>query len=236
LVDTAGVTVALQKHLGAATVAAEFSTAWRQKQLEYTFRYTAMGVYRDFRVCTRQALDYCCAALRVELSARARDALMNSYLKLPAFDDVADGLKLLAGAGAESNGARPKLFAFSNGHPDDLQQLLANAGLAAHLDGVISVHDARAFKPAPAVYQHFLDCADAAAGDTWLVSGNPFDIIGARAAGWHALWLRRSPATVFDPWQFQPTATVTNFTQVAQRFVGPTRHAGSLPPQSVSGG
>jgi len=212
LIDTAGVTVALEELLGDADAAAAFSNHWRQKQLEYTFRYTAMRAYRDFRVCTRQALDYCCDALQADLSAAAREELMAGYLALPAFDDVADGLELLSTA-------QVNMFAFSNGHPDDLQALLDHAGIKAHLDGIISVHDARAFKPAPAVYQHFLGRSGATATDTWLISGNPFDICGARAAGWHALWLQRAPATVFDPWEFTPDATAADFTQAARRFV-----------------
>lgn len=50
---------------------------------------------------------------------------------------------------------------------------------------------------------------------TWLVSSNPFDVTGARAVGMEALWVRRSGGAVFDPWEFQPTATVSNLTQVA---------------------
>lgn len=220
LIDTAGVAATLEKLLGDATAAAEFSNRWRQKQLEYTFRYAAMQTYRDFRVCTRQALDYCCDAMRFDLSTAARDELMNGYLVLPAFDDVAAGLELLSAAPA-------RLFAFSNGHPDDLQRLLKSAGIGARLHGVVSVHEAQTFKPAPAVYRHFLACAGADAADTWLISANPFDICGARAAGWHALWLRRSPSATFDPWEFTPTAVAANFFDAARRFVdAPPRHSG----------
>jgi len=216
LIDTAGVTAALEELLGDADSAAAFAAAWRQKQLEYTFRYGLMRAYRDFRVCTRQALDYCCEAMRFDLSTAARDELMDGYLALPAFDDVTAGLELLAKAREKES--RIKMFAFSNGRPDDLDKLLSAAGIDAQLDGVVSVHEVRTFKPDPAVYRHFITRAGAAAGDTWLISGNPFDICGARAAGWHALWLRRSPTTVFDPWEFAPTETAADFTEVARRF------------------
>jgi len=111
------------------------------------------------------------------------------------------------------------MVAVSNGEPEELQAGRNHAGIKAHLHGSISVHDARAFNPAPAVYQHFRSRSGAAADDTWLISGNPFDICGARAAGWHALWLQRAPATVFDPWEFAPNATAADFTQAARRFV-----------------
>jgi 2-haloacid dehalogenase len=42
-----------------------------------------------------------------------------------------------------------------------------------------------------------------------MISGNPFDVIGAVSAGMRAAWVRRSPATVFDPWEIEPTITVS---------------------------
>jgi 2-haloacid dehalogenase len=100
------------------------------------------------------------------------------------------------------------MYAFSNGRPDDLEHLLEHAGLAEQLDGIVSVHEVQSYKPDPAVYKYFLDRTNAAANDTWLVSGNAFDIIGAHAAGWQTAWVKRDPAAVFDPWDIEPTVTV----------------------------
>ncbi len=228
LIDTAGVTGALEKLLGggvrgvrggkgtgkdAATAATEFSNHWRAKQLEYTFRYGLMNHYRDFRVCTRQALDYCCASLQADVSPRQREHLMAQYLNLPAFDDVAAGLARLSDAGA-------KMYAFSNGLPDDLEQLLNHAGIRARFDGVVSVDEVSTFKPNPAVYHHFLSRAGAGANpqDCWLISGNPFDICGARAVGMQAVWMRRNPAVVFDAWDFAPTHEAASLVELAVLF------------------
>ncbi len=213
LIDTAGVTGALEKLLGDDATAAEFSDQWRQKQLEYTFRYGLMGHYRDFRACTLQALDYCCAQRRADFSLRDRNNLMAEYLKLPAFNDVAAGLERLSQFGI-------KMYAFSNGTPDDLEQLLTHAGIRDFFHGVVSVHEVTTFKPNPAVYHHFLKRARASAKESWLISGNPFDICGARAAGMRAIWLRRNPATVFDPWEFTPNHEAANFAEMAAIFTG----------------
>ena len=83
LIDTAGVTNLLGTMI--ADKATNFSNLWRQKQLEYTWRYGLMGEYRNFRVCTRQALDYCCEQLDAPLSEDNRNALMAQYLALPVF-------------------------------------------------------------------------------------------------------------------------------------------------------
>lgn len=214
LIDTAGVGVALQKHVGGD--AAAFSEEWRRKQLEYTFRYAAMQHYRDFRECTRQALNYCCEFFRAELPQHARDDLMAAYLTLPAFADVSAGLKKLSRANMN-------MHAFSNGHPGDLQKLLTHAGIGAYFQSIVSVHDRKTFKPSPVVYAHFMQCANAQAKNCWLISGNPFDICGARAAGMHAVWLRRNADIVFDKWDFAPDATVATFTDVADFFTAQTK-------------
>ena len=227
LIDTAGVTGEIEKLLGGgpasasgAASAAEFSNQWRLKQLEYTFRYGLMAHYRDFRVCTRQALDHCCETLRADFSAHERERLMACYLKLPVFDDVIAGLERLSQA-------KVAMFAFSNGRPDDLEQLLGNAGIRACFAGVVSVDEVSTFKPNPAVYRHFLTRTEVSAKDAWLISGNPFDICGARAVGMQALWLRRNPSTVFDPWEFTPTAEAATFTEMALRFSGGDGESGS---------
>ena len=55
LIDTHGVIVALEKHVGAK--AHDFSRTWREKQLEYSFRRGLMQNYENFAVCTSNALD-----------------------------------------------------------------------------------------------------------------------------------------------------------------------------------
>jgi 2-haloacid dehalogenase len=52
---------------------------WRQKQLEYTFRLTAMEKYEDFEWVTRKALDYALQAAGRELDADHKGALMAQY-------------------------------------------------------------------------------------------------------------------------------------------------------------
>lgn len=199
LIDTSGVISALEKIIGGQ--AAALSHLWRQKQLEYSFRRGLMQNYRDFSVCTRQALDYACESLGVDISDGDKGRLMEGYKVLPAYADVEEGLSRLGDSGV-------RMFAFSNGRAGDVRGLLANAGIEGHFEGVISVDDVRSFKPNPAVYAHFLRQAGAGGGESWLVSGNPFDVIGAMSAGMRGAWVKRKPGDVFDPWEFEPTVTV----------------------------
>ena len=62
LVDPIAVSSELDQVLGGSD-GAEVARLWRLKQLEYSFRLTAMGHYEDFRWVTSRALDFALAAL-----------------------------------------------------------------------------------------------------------------------------------------------------------------------------
>lgn len=201
LIDTHGVVSVLQRLIG--NQAPDFSHTWREKQLEYSFRRGLMQNYAPFPVCTRDALDYTCSFYGIELSAEQREHLLNSYQTLPAFKDVEGGLQKLKAQDF-------RLFAFSNGTADAVECLLVTAGIREFFQGVISVDDLKSFKPNPAVYSHFLRESGAESHSAWLISSNPFDVIGAISAGMRAAWVQRSKNAVFDPWGIEPTVTVKN--------------------------
>ncbi len=210
LIDTNGVVAALQKLISAD--AEKFSQTWRDKQLEYSFRRGLMQNYESFAVCTSQALDYTCTFHNVPLTAEQKAELLGIYRVLPAFSDVKEGLTRLKAVGF-------RLYAFSNGRADALEILLNNAGIRDLFLGVVSVDDIKSFKPNPGVYSHFLRHAKATGGDAWLISSNPFDVIGAISAGMKSAWVRRSPQAIFDPWGIDPTIAVENLLALGDRVI-----------------
>jgi 2-haloacid dehalogenase len=210
LIDTHGVTAMLRTLVGDAAPA--FSQYWRDKQLEYTFRRGLMQHYQPFPVCTRQALDYTCRHFQADIPAGDRQALMEVYRTLPAFADVSDALQKLQTAGL-------RLFAFSNGTAAAVNTLLEHAALDNYFRDVVSVDEVKSFKPDPAVYQHFLQRAGSQTENSWLISSNPFDVIGALGAGMNSAWVQRTPQAIFDPWDFQPTLTISSLHELADYFV-----------------
>ena len=205
LIDPHGVVEQLGDRIGER--AAQFSQVWRDKQLEYTWRRGLMRRYRDFGVCTRQALDYADSLLGTGLDDADKTALMQAYRELPAYPDVAASLESLR---AEQR----KLYAFSNGTAEMVGAVLEHAGIERFFDGVISVDVLQTFKPDPATYRHVIEIADVAPECCWLVSSNGFDVIGAVAAGLRAAWLRRSEQLVFDPWGIEPDAIIASLDQL----------------------
>ncbi len=209
LIDTNGVVAALQKLIN--DDALKFSQTWREKQLEYSFRRALMQNYKSFAVCTSQALDFTCAFYKVSLTDVQKEELLEIYRVLPAFSDVKEGLTLLKTAGF-------RLYAFSNGKADALEMLLDNAGIRDLFLGVVSVDDIRTFKPSTGTYCHFLRQAGATGCSAWLISSNPFDVIGAISAGMKSAWLRRSPEAVFDPWGIDPTITIKDLLELGGKI------------------
>jgi 2-haloacid dehalogenase len=209
LIDTHGVVSALQKLIG--DKAKDFSQTWREKQLEYSFRRGLMQNYETFAVCISNALDYTCAFYEVDLTKGERSNLLESYRSLPAFKDVQDGL-------AKLKAKNYRLFAFSNGTEDAVNALLVTAGIRDFFHGIVSVDDLKSFKPSPAVYSHFLRESGAKSSNAWLISGNPFDVIGAISAGMHAAWVQRSKNAIFDPWGIEPTIIVENLGELDEEI------------------
>ncbi|MDW3095375.1 MAG: haloacid dehalogenase type II [Gammaproteobacteria bacterium] len=209
LIDTHGVIYALQTLIG--DKAENFSQTWREKQLEYSFRRGLMQNYESFSVCISNALDYTCTLYETDLTNVQKEILLASYRSLPAFKDVDDGLKKL-----KTNDYR--MFAFSNGTANVVEGLLVSAEIRGYFQGVVSVDDVKSFKPNPAVYSHFLRESEANGSDAWLISSNPFDIIGAISAGMKAVWVKRSKSVIFDPWGIEPTLTVNNLSELYDKL------------------
>ena len=203
----------MNEHLGEVVGegAERFSALWREKQIEYTWRRGLMREYADFGVCTRQALDFAALSFGLELSDDGRDGLVEEYQNLWPFPDVLPGLERLRSEGHT-------LVAFSNGVERTARVLLERGGVLDHLEDVVSVDDLGTFKPDPEVYRYLARRLDRPVGETWLVSSNGWDVIGAKSAGLRAAWVRRNPNAVFDPWGIEPDLVVENLEQLAGRL------------------
>lgn len=209
LIDTSGVYQTLENSVGKD--AQTFMDTWRNKQLEYSFRRGLMNAFVDFSVVTREALDYCCLLFDKTLNPTEIRDLMDAYKVLPAFDDVESALKGLSDVDFSK-------YAFSNGSARAVSSLLENANITHLFDGVVSVEKTRMFKPSPLVYQHFNSETNSEKENTWLISGNPFDVMGAINYGMKGVWVRRFPKTVFDPWEIEPTVIISDLKELKKVF------------------
>ena len=122
------------------------SKLWRQKQLEYTWLRSLMGVHADFWHVTGDALDYALEFYDVK-EPGLKDELMALYLKLEAYPEVKDALEAVR--------SRGKMTAIlSNGSPSMLDAAVRSAGLDKLFNFVLSVEDVGIYKPSRRVYRH----------------------------------------------------------------------------------
>ena len=180
---------------------------WRQKQLEFTFRLTAMEQYEDFEQVTLKALDYALAATEHILDPQQKNSLMDQYNNLERFADVEPGLQRLKDAGYT-------MVVFSNGSPTMLTGIMNAANLNPYFKGFVSVDEVKVYKPSPIVYRHVASSLGRLIDKVRLVSSNPFDVIGAEAAGMQATWVNRSGG-LFDTLAPMPQMVVKSLAELA---------------------
>ncbi|MBL8906261.1 MAG: haloacid dehalogenase type II [Rhizobiales bacterium] len=163
----------------------ELSRLWRQKQLEYSWLRSLMGVHADFWKVTGDALDYALAACAID-DPGLKDELMVFYLKLEAYPDAAEALTAV-----RAKGKRTAIL--SNGSPSMLDSAVRAAGLEKLIEMVLSVEDVGIYKPSRRVYrhaQHKLGLADALS--VCFVSANPWDAQGAAQFGFQSVRIDRA--------------------------------------------
>jgi 2-haloacid dehalogenase len=211
LVDPVAIAAELGQLLGEAG-GREAAGLWRAKQLEYSFRLTAMGRYEDFRWVTARALDFALASVGARLPEGQAERLVELYDHLRPFPDAAPALRALAGLGYE-------LAVFSNGTPEMIGNCLGNSGLGEFFGQRISVDEVRSFKPSPVVYRHAAERLSVPAGKVRLVTSNAFDCVGAGAAGLHTAWVNRSGAP-FDTIGADPDLTVAALDRLPAALAG----------------
>lgn len=96
-----------------------------------------------------------------------------------------------------------------------VRAVLDHANLLHLFDDVVSADEIKTFKPDPAIYAHAVRRLGQSVNNLWLVSSNPFDIIGAKTARLRTAWIRRDPRTIFDPWGIEPDLVVSGLDQLA---------------------
>ena len=180
---------------------------WRQKQLEFTFRLTAMERYEDFEQVTRKALDYALAATGHMLDAQQKNSLMTQYNDLERYTDVEPGLQRLKDAGYT-------MVVFSNGSPAMLSAIMQAAHLERYCSGFVSVDEVKVYKPSPVVYRHVANRLGRPLDQVRLISSNPFDVIGAESAGMQTAWVNRSGG-LFDTLALMPQMVVKSLVELA---------------------
>lgn len=95
-----------------------------------------------------------------------------------------------------------------------LAGIMENARLRPPLEGFISVDEVETYKPSPKVYEHAAERLGRPIAEVRLVSSNPFDVVGAMAAGMQAAWVNRSGG-LYDSLGPRPSMVVGSLIELA---------------------
>jgi 2-haloacid dehalogenase len=105
------------------------------------------------------------------------------------------------------------LAILSNGTPEMLEAVVAQAGLKPALAALLSVDQVKTYKPNPIVYQLAADSLNLPKNQIGFVSSNYWDAAGAAAFGFPAFWLNRAGAAP-DELGTAPAAVVTRLDEL----------------------
>ena len=161
-----------------------FADAWRERYLPSMARVrSGERPWVVLDALHRESLDELLELLG--LADRVDDALrgqlVRTWHRLPAWPDVADGLRRLR--------RRYVVVALSNGGFALLTHLIKAEGLP--FDAIVSAQNALTYKPDPRVYRTAAELLDVAPGRMLMVAAHGWDIDGARDAGLRTAFLER---------------------------------------------
>ncbi len=183
----------------------EICRLWRAKQLEYTHLLSMMGRFEDFWQVTSRALVFACHSLNLECPPELRDRLLEGYFEIAAFADAGPALEALS--------RRYPLAILSNGTPKMLRVAVEYNGLQKYFTQIISAGEVGSYKPNLQVYQWACQKLGLEPGVAGLVSGNTWDVSGAKAFGLWACWVNRNRGP-WDDLGFAPDATVASLSEL----------------------
>ncbi|KZV70102.1 haloacid dehalogenase [Peniophora sp. CONT] len=212
LLDTSSVSTALAQNLSIDDDKAKaLAGLWRQLQLTYTFRLNSMGLYEPFDAVTRKSFLQAAKDSGYTVSDDTIDKICNAYWELGAYPDAVEALKELQKRG------HVDVLVFSNGTPKMIGSALDAGGISSFIPRGFLVESVQKYKPVPDVYKGLLKYVGKESNpeSVYLVSGNPFDVTGARNVGLSAIWVNRAGAEWTDALtDFKPTKVVKGLTEI----------------------
>jgi len=162
----------------------ELGKIWRMRQFEYTWLRVAGQHYRDFWQVTEDALIFAAESLKLKLTTKQRQQLMQAYLDIKAWPDVKPALEQL------KNDAI-KLAFLSNMTPAMLQAGINNSGLGGYFDFILSTDMVKTYKPDPQAYQLGPKAFNLKKEEIVFTAFAGWDAVGAKWFGYPTFWLNR---------------------------------------------
>ncbi len=174
---------ALVEELIPGTDGTALAKLWFQTCQRYCFQNGMMERYAPWNELTASALDFAAAELGFVVPQVARGRLLEADAEAPVYAEAAEALERLA--------VRFRLYVLSMGELSMIEGSQRRAGIEAHFSGLVTTQPDQVYKPGRAAYQVGVREIGLPAERIGFVSGNSFDVIGAKNFGFPTIWLRR---------------------------------------------
>ena len=183
-------------------------TWWRRTHFENSMIDALLHRgHTPYREIGQEAVDYTLRRAGIEHTEQEVRELVSQIERLDPFPDVLEALARLRAHGL-------RLVILSNGDTDMLARGVPYSGTADLWERVISVAEARSFKPHRDTYTTAARLIGLEPAEVLFVANHAFDCIGAKATGMATAFVdrRRRP---FGNNRYPPNLIVANFTELA---------------------
>ena len=176
----------------------------RQRIEQYQDNLLMLG-HCGYLEAVRRAFLYVLRLNGIPFTYEEIDGFIESWKSVTPFEDAVEGLNQLK--------ERYRLVVLSNGEDWFLRHLAENQ-IRFQFDKIISVETVGVFKPHPAVYRTCARILGNEPHELMMISSNSFDVMGARACGFQAAWIKRSDLP-YEETPYKPTLVVKDFHELA---------------------
>lgn len=187
---------------------AQLLQPWFMRFQRDSMALTLSGDFGTFESVARQAL-----RTDTEHTATEEDIdyVLEGFGQLPAHPDAEPALRLLSEAGL-------RLGCLTVGSAQNTARFLEQAGLAPHVDQVITAEQAGIWKPAPSIYRVAAHELRTSPANMALVAVHAWDCHGAKRAGCLAGWCQRLEGRYGDVFT-APDVSGTDLVHIAERLL-----------------
>ena len=184
---------------------AAFVKLWFAQTQRYCFQNGMMGRHIPWSELVRAAFKFTCADLGLTIGDDVRDRWIEADTRLPVYAEAPTALRRLA--------QRFDLYVLSMASPWMIEKSQANAGIVGYFKGLISAEAHKVYKPGRAAYDLGVREIGVAADEIAFVSGNSFDVLGAKNYGYPSIWIRRY-GQALDDLGLAPDLVVKDLTEM----------------------
>lgn len=157
---------------------------WFAKIFSYTWLRTVGGRYKNFYVVIAEALVFSAESLKLEISSKKQNQMMDVWTNLKIWPDVKSALQQLRKKDI-------RLGFLSNLTEEMLRVNAKNSGIEDDFEFYLSTDKVQAYKPSPLAYQMGVDALNLPKESIVFAAFGGWDAAGAQWFGYPTVWINR---------------------------------------------